>query len=175
MTIEITDYDIEWFINTVLLGDIKTMICTQNIHYLGFGVVACGIEFLGACMDANHFNQKGLSRRRFEEAITTLFDCGYHQYASQNSKYDLYKHLRCGMAHIMRPQGRVAFTHHQESIQEGTRHLQIQPEIDKLVLISENFYCDFADACRKLKQEMRDGKFTKKLTDIYLPITKIEP
>lgn len=175
MTIDITKHDIEWFINTVLLGDIKSMICDHSFHYLGFGTVACGIEFLGACMDDKPFGKQGLSRKRFEDAITLLFDCRYHQYASAKSKYDLYKHLRCGMAHIMRPQGKVAFTTHIESIQDGTQHLEVQTDMDQLILISETFYHDFANACRKLKQEMRAGDYHKKLTDEYLSISEIEP
>ena len=126
-------------------------------------------------MDDKPFDQEGLSRQRFETAITSLFDCKYHPYANKMSKYDLYRHLRCGMAHVMRPQGEIGFTSHSESIAENTQHLVIQPETDKLILISETFYADFADACRKLKQDMREGKYSKKLSDEYLTISHIEP
>lgn len=168
-----TTQDIQWLIDTVLLGNIKEMICTQNQHYLGFGVVACAIEFLGACMDADPFDKTGSSRKRFEDAIKAHFDAKYHPYADQNSPYDLYKHLRCGMAHIMRPNGKVAFTTHLESVTDGTQHLQIFTVLDKLVLVSETFYCDFAEACKKTKQKMAAGAYAKNLKDLYLPITQI--
>jgi hypothetical protein len=175
MTVQIAKQNIEWFINTVLLGDLKAMICNCSLHYLGFGTVACGTEFLGACMDDKPFDQQGLSRQRFETAITMLFDCRYHQYASKGSEFDLYRHLRCGMAHIMRPQGKIAFTSHAESVLDKTQHLEVHTELGKLILISESFYFDFADACRKLKQDMSANRYSKKLTDEYLPIAQIEP
>ena len=78
------------------------------------------------------------------------------------------------MAHIMRPQGRVAFTTHLESVSDGTYHLQVLPGIDKLVLISETFYSDFAEACKKMKQHMEAGAYTKKVSDQYLPIAEIK-
>ncbi len=170
-----TNQDVQWFIDTVLLGNIKDMICTQDQHYLGFGVVACAIEFLGACMDSHPYDQQGLSRQRFEAAVKAHFDAKYHPYADKNSKYDLYKHLRCGMAHIMRPQGKVAFTTQAESLTDGTQHLQVYATLDKLVLVSETFYADFAEACNKMKQHMAARAYTKQLTDQYLPITQIQP
>lgn len=175
MTTQMTSQNIGWFIDTVLLENIRDMICTQNQHYLGFGVVACAVEFLGACMDGFPFEQQGVSRQRFESAIKTNFDKKYHPYADKNSKYDLYNHLRCGMAHVMRPQGKIAFTTHSESITDNTQHLHVLASLDKLVLISEPFYADFAEASKKMKQHMAAGAYTKKLTDCYLPITQVSP
>lgn len=175
MPTQTTTQDIGWFIDAVMLGSINDMICKHGQHYLGFGTVAGAIEFIGACMDAQSFDQQGISRQRFESAIKTHFDAKYHPYADKGSKYDLYKHLRCGMAHIMRPQGKVAFTTQSESIVDGTQHLQVVAAIDKLVLVSETFHTDFAEACKRMKQHMAAGAYTKKLTDQYLPITQIQP
>ena len=165
-------YNLECFINTVLLGNIKDMICTNSQHYLGFGVVACGIEFLGACMDSLPFDAQNISRQRFEAAIKTLFDSKYHPYADKGAEYDLYKHLRCGMAHIIRPQGKVAFTTHNESITDNTHHLCVEKNTQKLILVSEAFYSDFAEACKKMKNHMSAGAYPKKLSDEYLPIAQ---
>lgn len=175
MTKSTSNQDLGWFIDTVLLTNIKDLICTNGQHYLGFGVVACGIEFLGACIDALPFDAEKVSRQRFEAGIKTLFDAKYNPFADKSTKYDLYKHLRCGMAHIMRPQGRVGFTTQAESVTDGTTHLQILTPDDKLVLVSETFYADFADATKKMKHHMNAGAYTKKLSDHYLPITEFKP
>ena len=164
--------NLEWFINTVLLGNIKDMICTNSQHYLGFGVVACGIEFLGACIDSHSFDAEGFSRQRFESAIKTLFDSKYHPYANKGSEYDLFKHLRCGMAHVIRPQGKVAFTTQSESIIDNTQHLCVEKNTKKLILVSEAFYSDFAEACKKMKNHMSADAYPKKLSDVYLPIAQ---
>jgi hypothetical protein len=170
----VTNQTIEWFIDTVILGDLKRMIYDSNLHYLAFGTVACSIEFLGACLDNNNFNQQGLSKRRFDNSIAELFvpiDSRYQPINDESSNYYLYKHLRCGMAHIMRPQGNVACTTRSESIVDGTSHLEIETSINKLILVSEDLYDHLAMACADLKNKMRLPGAHKNLTDSYLPIT----
>jgi len=168
---------IEWFIRTVLLGDLRKMIYDAKLHYLGFGNVACAIEFLGACLDSEDFNKEGLSKKRFEGAIEKLFipiDNRYKLYNDKNSPYYLYKHLRCGMAHIMRPQGMIAYTTRDESKEEGTEHLEIDPSIKKLILVSEDFYDHLELACKELKNKLSLPNSHKKLSDLYLSITDFE-
>jgi hypothetical protein len=166
-----TPHDVEWFIDTVLLGNIVKMIETDGQHYLGFGTIGCAIEFIGACIDSDPFDEERVSRRRFESAIKTLFPTAYHPYASKGSAYDLYSQLRCGMAHIMRPQGKVGFTTEAESKQDGTSHLQVDASTKKLVLVSENLLSDFKSAVTTLKTHMAAGAYLKKLSDDYLTIT----
>ncbi len=170
MPTKVANQDVRWFIDTVLLGDLQKMICTDGHHYLGFGVVACGIEFLGACIDKHQWDKPGLSQKRFESAVNELFDAKYHPYV-----HVLFEHLRCGMAHIMRPQGSVAFTTQAESVTDGTHHLKVFAGTGKLVLVSETFYADFAEACKEVKQRMVAGKYSKTITDQHMTITEIEP
>ena len=80
-----TALDIGQFVDTVLMGDLQKMICTPGLQYLGFGVVGCGIEFLGACIDAHPFDKEQVSRDRFESAVRALFDPMYHPYADKTS------------------------------------------------------------------------------------------
>lgn len=172
-----TNQTIEWFIDTVLLRDLRHMIYDANLHYLGFGTVACAIEFLGACLDRNDFNKQGLSKRRFEKSIAELFvpiDRRYEPFNVENSDYYLYKHLRCGMAHIMRPQGNVAFTTREESMVDGTSHLEIESSINKLILVSEDLYDHLEIACAELKNKMNLPSTYKNLTDSYLPIIEFD-
>ena len=164
-------HDLNWFINTVLLGNIVQMIETNKQHYLGFGTLGCAIEFLGACMDSDPFEEEKVSRRRFEAAIKTLFPVSYHPLASKGSAYDLYAQLRCGMAHIMRPQGQVGFTSLAVSKQDGTTHIHVDANTMKLVLVSEILLLDYKNAVVSLKTHMAAGAYQKKLSDQYLTIT----
>lgn len=45
----------------------------------------------------------------------------------------------------------------------------------KLILVSETFHADFADACRKLEQQMLAGAHRRRLTGSYLTITDVTP
>ena len=159
-----------WFIDTVLLDQMQEMIVQKGFHYLGFGIVANGIEFLGACLDRYPFDEKGKSERRFKSAVTKLFDERYRPFVECTGNHNLYANLRCGMLHIMRPQGDVVFTHLQESKVEGTKHLEFAPGTTKLVLVSEVLYTDFAAAATTLKSQMEAGQYTKKASDIYLAV-----
>lgn len=176
MTPVTTNLTIEWLINTILLQDLDRIIYSCGLHYIGFGIIASGIEFLGACLDDKDFNEECLSRKRFEKAIKTTFELKYHQYADKDSPYVLYKHLRCGMAHIMRPQGKVVFTTRAESIEDGTSNLMVFSvnSIDKLVIVSEDFYDDFVNACKNVKQKLESGKYSKKLSDPFLSVTALK-
>jgi hypothetical protein len=162
---------IGWFIDTVLLGDLRRMILDCQLHYLGFGVMASGIEFLGACMDAHPINEDGHSKARFNAAIRGLFDSRYVAYIdNRDPRHDLYTNLRCGMAHVIRPQADIAFTHRRESQEEKTSHLQIVAGTGKLVLVSEDLYEDFATAAGHLRDRMGRREFAKKPTDLYVSV-----
>lgn len=125
-------------------------------------------------MDGLPFDLQGHSRQRFESAIKTLFDPKYYPYADKGSQYDLYKHLRCGMAHIMRPQGKIVFADAERGA-DRSAHLQVLTAMDNnLALVSEVFYTDFAEACKKMKQQMAAGAYPRKLTDRYLSITQVQ-
>lgn len=163
--------NIDWFFDVVLFGNIHNLVTIDEQHYLGFGVIACATEFLGACTDSQPFDKSGLSEKRFNSAIKNHFDSKYHQYLPRSSPHNLYKHLRCGMAHIIRPQGHVAFTTRAESVTDGTKHLAVHQPTGKLILISESFLEDFENAARDVKAKMSTGTFSKKLTDPYLPIS----
>ena len=158
-----------WFIDTVLLGEMRRMIIGCELHYLGFGVVASGVEFLGACMDDHPMNEGGHSKTRFNEAIRGLFDTRYREFVEpRDPEYDLNVNLRCGMAHVVRPQGKIGFTHRAESRRLGTLHLQLSGSV--LALVSEDFHEDFAKAASQLRDRMSKGEFKKGLTDGYLAV-----
>jgi hypothetical protein len=145
---------IGWFIDTVLLGDLRRMILDCQLHYLGFGI-----------------NEDGHSKARFNAAIRGLFDSRYVAYIdNRDPRHDLYTNLRCGMAHVIRPQADIAFTHRRESQEEKTSHLQIVAGTGKLVLVSEDLYEDFATAAGHLRDRMGRRELAKKPTDLYVSV-----
>lgn len=167
-----TNLPIEEFVKRVFLNDLRGMIYEARLHYLAFGTIAVGIEFLGACVDAYPFNESGHSAERFDRGVQDFLstsDARYEQYNKMTSRYRLYKHLRCGMSHVMRPQGKVLFTSREESTQDGTKHLEIINE--QLLLVCEDFYDHFASACQLLVDRL-PGLKSSKLERPYLAITE---
>jgi hypothetical protein len=162
-----TSLSIVEFVERVLLRDLRSMIYEAKLHYLAFGSIAVGIEFLGACADDHPFQASGHSAERFERGIAdfmTQTDSRYKRYHDC-----LYKHLRCGVAHVMRPSGNVLFTSREESVQDQTHHFQIIN--DQLLLVCEDFYDDFAMACRALIDQL-PSLTSPKIQQPYLVITE---
>lgn len=114
--------DIFNFINT-LKRQIPDIIKVNP--YFGVTLIANGIEFIGACRDRYKISAKGKSCSRFCRAINEYFPVSYHQFSrkkpygkTETPKHDLYTSLRCGMAHILRPQG-VFLTTRDEAFNDG--------------------------------------------------------
>src|SRR3990167_10554125 len=156
-------YDLEWFIDTLILEDIRRLIFDNKQYYFSFLPMACGIQFFVACMDVQPFNQYNLSRQRFESAIIQLFPPEYHKYATSESKYDLYGKLFSGMTCGLKPGKGLDLTTLEESASEGTRHLELNPNNpDNLVLVTESLYFHLAGAGERLMEKLRTGNYVKK-------------
>ena len=166
------DMSLEDFIRVVLLDDLRRMVYEANLHYLAFVSIAVGVEFLGACDDPHPFDQRGLSENRFSLGINRLskIDSRYGQHNQHTSPYYLYRFLRCGTAHIMRPTGPVLFSQRSHWGKRPSSHLG---ELNKqLLLICEDFYDDFAKSCETLIQEL-PSMTAPKLRDPYLCVRGI--
>lgn len=89
--------------------------------------------------------------------------------ASYHADYDLYINLRCGYAHQMRPNGKIAVTTESESIRDGTTHLDIEPLSGNLIIISEVLYRDLKEVCEKVITMIDNGKInhTKPYGDFH--------
>jgi len=170
-----TGHDLESFIRTVLLKDIRRMVYDCGLHYLGFGTIAVGIEFLGACTDSDPWDISGKSRTRFAAGIDTYMkpvDPRYATYNDPSSPYYLYKHLRCGMAHILKPQGGIGLTCRGDAQSTGLKHFDCVPGRKAIVMTPEDFYDDFDQACQILLGDLR-SKSSPKFTSVYLPVQQI--
>jgi hypothetical protein len=157
--------NVRQFINGILIDNIGAVVNTGN-HYLGFGL-AQGIELIGAIIEDDaaerqlnshsEFETEGKSRRRFYNGLGVFSNPNYQAYCSQRRKdanvdYDLYNHLRCGYAHLLKPTGLVKVTTKPEAINDGNRHLEIDPRTGGLILVSEILFTDFQEACEKVIQ-----------------------
>ncbi|MBW9248224.1 MAG: hypothetical protein GJU72_03880 [Acidithiobacillus ferriphilus] len=149
---------IENFINTVINNDIKEMVDTPRLRYLSFGVIASMIEFLGACFDKKDFFAQGCSGHRFRRAIDELDSFrSYRKYNKKGDPYDLYTNLRCGMAHIGKPDKEIAFTERSDG--DGRdKHLRIctlDDSTTRLILVCEDLFCDLNNASIELIANMK--------------------
>lgn len=140
------------FIRCVFLRDLKRMVYESRLVYLAFGVIAVGVEFLGACEDAEQFEDEGKSRARFARGIQRLagINENYAKYNSAKSPYCLFKFLRCGTAHVMRPHGPIAFAE-RSNCATGSPHLTVCD--GRLILVCEDFYDHFAQACTEMLED----------------------
>jgi hypothetical protein len=148
---------LEQFINRVLLRDLALVLSCRQLRYLGFALIAGGIEFLGACTDRYPFEERGRSEKRFRRGIEHFLktiDTRYAQYNIASSPYYLYRYLRHAMVQSVWQHSRLALMTRGEASKDGNGHLVIDGESRKLVLVDEDFYADFALACDALKAQL---------------------
>lgn len=171
--------DITWFLDHVLVADIQKVI-DAGAGYLAFSLIAQAIELMGAFLDEDeiHASRTGISPDRFARGIDEVFKSinpAYARYNKADSPFYLYDHLRCGMAHVLRPKTRVILTGRADARELGFKHLQ---EITlegysetQLVLVIEDFHNDLVDACRRVKNKIVK-KTHLKLKQGYITVTR---
>lgn len=138
------------FINHTLINEIKS-IQDNDHHYLSFGLIAQGIEFLGACIDSHDLRISGKSKERFKLAINELFPQTYQVYNNDSSVFNLYKNLRCGLLHVLLPYSCLELIKKEEIPKYGN-HLEIRNirNIDRLILVSQCLFEDFKNAAKEV-------------------------
>jgi hypothetical protein len=163
-------FDIHHFLEHIVEGEIPKM-AMQNA-YLGAGIIAGGIEFLGACLDSHPIAKENESAARFCMAVNQLFPAAYHQFSrkapytkAQKPAHDLYKSLRCGMAHVLRPQGVFVTGSIKEAAKDGNTHLQILTRSGNSgpLIVVEQFVADFVGAAEQLQTTLRAAPLPPKL------------
>jgi hypothetical protein len=163
------------YVDDTLIPGIRKM-QSERLEFLSFGVIGVSIEALGSFFDTDPFEEDGHSSRRFKKAIDELFKPlgrGYENSCSCKNKmhddYCLFRGLRCGMAHIGRPQGKIVFTTRAEAQSDNNTHL-VRDLQGMLVLVAQDLADDFEAGWRTLKTQSADGKTKKKVTDPYLKV-----
>ena len=168
-------HTIKTFIEKVLINQIRRIQQEHNFHYLSFGLISQGIEFLGACLDEHPFDTNlRISRHRFATTILELFPPPYHSCASippaSSPEYSLYKSLRCGFLHIMVPKSNLEVIQEKEKTTYNCSHLDIV-EIrgnERFVLVSQEFFADFERACQEVIRRHDAGELHSTKTDIKI-------
>jgi len=142
------------FINHVLINEIGDVV--DHHKWLSFILVCSGIEFLGGCLDdeEKNLNAERRSAKRFNEAILKLFPKKYHRFITKE-KDGLYSQLRCGMNHVALPGLQIALSERSSNLQ----NLSVWG--DRLVIIAEDFYSDFRDACNTIIKMIDEGNISE--------------
>lgn len=151
------------FINGTLIREIAE-IQDSGHHYLSFGLIAQGIEFLGACIDTNDdYFALNRSGARFRQAITDLFPAGYQPYNAQGDPHYLYSDLRCGLLHAVLPKPALELIQEAE-IPDYGNHLEIRDVrgTQSLILVSQQLYYDFKKACEKVIEKIDNGEINNR-------------
>jgi hypothetical protein len=169
-----SDETIGWFLDNVIIADIGKVI-DAGAGYLAFALIAQAIETLGALLDERDFSERSLSESRFGKAITELFSAKYGELNKSGTEFYLYEHLRCGMAHILRPNSRIVFCGAKDAKQMGHGHLEVLTiqgySETQLLLVLETFYEDLKDACGRAKNLIKK-KTHPKLKQGYITVSR---
>lgn len=170
-------FDLHNFLASIVKKDLPDL--AMKNAYFGAGIIAGGIEFLGNCIDADPIDAEGKSSSRFCHALNELFPNEYHQF-SRPAPYtravapvhDLYSCLRCGMAHVMKPQGVLLTGSIEEAAGDGNRHLQILTRSgrDYPLIVVEQFVADFVKAVESLESRLGSVPLPEKLQGNILTV-----
>ena len=110
---------------------------------LSWVLMMAGIELLGRCVKAKIADDSN-NELYFREGLK-LFKSDYQKYnTDSNNPYDFYKKLRCGFSHLTFPKDSVAIS---ERV-NGSTNLSFFN--GKLIVVAEDFYEDFKEACGKV-------------------------
>lgn len=149
------------FIKGTLIDTIESMTMKEDGYakypYVGFSLVCQSIEIIGGCFDEYDWEDRNLSELRFRLAIKKFFPDKYQKYINKNNKIDLYQNLRCPMVHQMRPGKFIGLSERVHESKFGQKNLHLTIQDKKLILIYEDFFRDFKNACEKLL-EMIENK-----------------
>ncbi|MEQ1868187.1 MAG: hypothetical protein ABL996_26515 [Micropepsaceae bacterium] len=149
-------FDIHRFLEEIVEKALPEM--AMKNAYFGAGIIAGGIEFLGACLDAHPIADEGRSAARFCLAVNELFPAEYHPFSrpapytkALAPTHDLYSSLRCGMAHVLRPQGVLLTGSITEAAEDGNAHLQILTRSGRNypLIVVEQFAADFTASAKQ--------------------------
>jgi len=149
-TISITKKPPEFLVD-VLLPDLRRMVYEHELQYLAFEVIAVGIELLGAFDDPYDFEESRHSETRFDSGMKRMsqINLRYDKYRDEHSQLYLYRHFRCGIAHIMRPQKTLLLSQ-RDHCPKGSHLTEIEGHLN---LVCEDFYDDFARSCEEMCRE----------------------
>lgn len=144
------------FVQDILIDAVKKMQDDGSLYLSGV-VMASGVEVLGAILgtappSSTPVSRERMSEQRFNDAITSLFPASYHRLQARTP--GLYAGWRCWGVHQLAPGG-YGFLGAQEARAKGIAHLSERGGV--VVLVCEELYADYANACRKVLARLLTG------------------
>lgn len=114
-----SEFSIKDFFDSFILDDTKKIM--KDHPYQSFAILSIGIEIIGKCIDHKKLDVSGHSEQCFYDAINTCASLEkYRIYNTTDHVWrhcifrrkvkhtnELYKMIRCGLAHSFRPQGTI--------------------------------------------------------------------
>jgi|GEM_PF-1956196 len=162
---ELNGVDMIQFVIVVELG---LIMATEGAAFSKFVLLAASIEFLGACLDKELFEQPSRSEERFNKALNILLKGKYIKYAKADSSIKLFSALRCGMVHAFRPGHDLELTT-RKHVSANRKHL-INTE-GKVAIVLEELYKDILRPSKRLIKRFNDGKLpSMKLEEKYMAV-----
>lgn len=136
-------------IKKVILSDFSGIMQESGNTTGKFILIAVGIEFLGACLDKQHFHAAARSEKRFNTAILKLFPKRYHHFVKPDSVPNLYTDFRCQVIHQFATGKSILLCTEEEAVACNFSHLSYN-SAGSLILLPERFYLDLALAANEL-------------------------
>jgi hypothetical protein len=130
-----------------IIADVQSLIDNKQ-DFVGFVIIAVGIEFMGSFYDGNDFNDFGQSKARFKNALSTLFkDKRY-----RNKQEWLFENFRGPLIHQYRPSDEMLLTSKCKDNAPVDTHWKSFE--GKTVFVLEQLFEDLKSAIQKFKNEI---------------------
>ncbi|UPS91396.1 hypothetical protein [Bizionia sp. M204] len=151
-----------------IMNTIQDLIDVKQ-DFTGFVMCCLAIEFLGSFSDEKTFDESN-STNRFKNGLDHF----------KNSKYNmhknlLYKELRGGLVHQLRPLETLFLTSHSVHNANKEDHLSTNKE-SKVIIVLEQLFEDLKDAIKKFKNKLKKPNHSfdrKKIEAKHIIITEI--
>jgi hypothetical protein len=164
----------ERFIRTVLINNVQGLI-DKGFDYLAFVIIGQGIETLGSFFDDKPFDhyEVGLPKKRFLKGLTLM------EYKYQEKGDFLWKNLRCGLAHQLKPKNDITLTSYQSGAIDSV-NLYKGDKSGLTYFVVDTLFKDFKIACQKVIDKLEDSSNNEitsvKKKEIHLTVrqTKLE-
>lgn len=145
------------FIQKHLIDEIGLIVNTEGCAYSAFFLICIGIEFIGRCLSKDNWNETKDSFKYTSAALEELETLkkykklGYDTVNKKDKRYNLYKHVRCGLIHQFRPDMFI--------VTDSVNDFSKKPQ----ELGIKDFYKDFVAACKEIIDDIqRQGGKVKK-------------
>ena len=153
----------------IIIADVEKLVVNKN-DFIGFIIIALGIEFMGSFFDEKDFNDFGQSEMRFKNALSNLFKNKWYK----NNADWIFKNFRGPIIHQYRPGDGILLTSECKNLADLTLHLKTVE--GRKIFVLEQLFSDFKLAAQKLKNEVKKvtNSFHKgKINDGFMSIIEI--